>query len=68
MFENVELLEKRGRKNNIYKDIYKNFDYQPYDDDLYNEEYKQMNSTEMASGALVWFDYLIMRVLIRFVH
>ena len=41
---------KRGRKNNIYKDIYRNFDYQPYDDDLYNDEYKQMNSTEMAGG------------------
>lgn len=52
--------KKRGRKNNIYKDIYKNFDYQPYDDDLYNEEYKQMNSTEMASGARVWFDTQIM--------
>ena len=50
--KNIELF-KRGRKNNIYKDIYKNFDYQPYDDDLYNEEYKQMNSTEMASGARV---------------
>ena len=63
--KNIELFQ-RGRKNNIYKDIYKNFDYQPYDDDLYNEEYKQMNSTEMASGARVWFDRTRLWSLIRY--